>query len=72
MVSRENVFCDMSIAHVRMFVNIFFAVFRTALRGLFAEYASPVKEVIFYRERELFGLFGLTNSTDSDKMIKET
>ena len=62
----------MSIAHARMFVNMFFTVCRAALCDLFAEYANSAKGVIFYGERELFGLFGLTNSADSDKMIEET
>ena len=48
----------------------FFGVFLTAPRGLFAEYASYAKEVIF-TVRELFSLFGLTKLGDSDKMIKE-
>ena len=61
----------MSIAHAVAFVNMFFISIFCPRLCLFAEYASPVKEVIFPVMRGFFGRCGLTKRGDSDKMIKE-
>ena len=71
MVSRDNVLCDMSIAHAVAFVNMFFISIFCPRLCLFAEYASHVKEVIFPVMRGFFGQCGLTKRGDSDKMIRE-